>query len=98
MVKNLIWRKVCFLNFLLKLQNCQVDPYASSMFVSHAYQLQGSIKRIFFSFSFNVINLFLAVVPCNDNDEKAKVLVVQQRGRFKITSDNVDLKKVIEDV
>ncbi|KAI4329425.1 hypothetical protein L6164_021690 [Bauhinia variegata] len=30
----------------------------------------------------------------DDSDEKAKVPVVQQRGRFKVTSENVDLEKV----
>lgn len=30
----------------------------------------------------------------DDLDEKAKVPVVQQRGRFKVTSENVDFEKV----
>jgi len=30
----------------------------------------------------------------DDTDEKSKVPVVQQRGRFKVTSENVDPEKV----
>jgi serine/threonine-protein kinase OSR1/STK39 len=30
----------------------------------------------------------------DDTDDKAKVPVVQQRGRFKVTSENVDPEKV----
>ncbi|KAK4269532.1 hypothetical protein QN277_022678 [Acacia crassicarpa] len=36
----------------------------------------------------------LSVASSEDNDEKAKVPVVQQRGRFKVTAENVDLEKV----
>ncbi|XP_028795667.1 serine/threonine-protein kinase OSR1-like [Neltuma alba] len=36
----------------------------------------------------------LSVASSDDNDEKAKVPVVQQRGRFKVTSENVELEKV----
>ncbi|KAK4780440.1 hypothetical protein SAY87_016546 [Trapa incisa] len=33
--------------------------------------------------------------PGDDPEEKAKVPVVQQKGRFKVTSENVDLEKVV---
>ncbi|KAK6264374.1 hypothetical protein SCA6_019808 [Theobroma cacao] len=36
----------------------------------------------------------IAAVNSDDLDEKAKPPVVQQRGRFKVTSENVDLEKV----
>ncbi|XVF27178.1 hypothetical protein REPUB_Repub14bG0084300 [Reevesia pubescens] len=37
----------------------------------------------------------IAEVNSDDLDEKAKPPVVQQRGRFKVTSENVDLEKVV---
>ncbi|OWM69542.1 hypothetical protein CDL15_Pgr014003 [Punica granatum] len=44
----------------------------------------------------DIISELPARVANNDDlDEKAKVPVVQQRGRFKVTSENVDLEKVV---
>ncbi|XP_031386953.1 serine/threonine-protein kinase fray2 isoform X3 [Punica granatum] len=45
----------------------------------------------------DIISELPARVAANndDLDEKAKVPVVQQRGRFKVTSENVDLEKVV---
>ncbi|XVF25322.1 hypothetical protein REPUB_Repub13aG0203500 [Reevesia pubescens] len=40
------------------------------------------------------ISSVIAAVNSDDLDEKAKPPVVQQRGRFKVTSENVDLEKV----
>lgn len=39
--------------------------------------------------------LIIAVRSDEQVDEKAKAPVVQQKGRFKVTSENVDLEKVI---
>lgn len=42
-----------------------------------------------------MINEVILNAANNDElDEKAKVPVVQQKGRFKVTSENVDLEKV----
>lgn len=55
--------------------------------------------KLFYSWS-QVISAFLineVILNAANNDEldeKAKVPVVQQKGRFKVTSENVDLEKV----
>ena len=40
--------------------------------------------------------LFAGGSSADELDEKAKPPVVQQRGRFKVTSENVDVEKVTE--
>jgi hypothetical protein len=41
------------------------------------------------------INQIILAANSDELDEKAKAPVVQQKGRFKVTSENVDLEKVI---
>jgi len=41
------------------------------------------------------ISQIIVAANSDEFDEKAKAPVVQQRGRFKVTSENVDLEKVI---
>ncbi|XWS16082.1 hypothetical protein CRYUN_Cryun34aG0055100 [Craigia yunnanensis] len=51
-------------------------------------------ERILFQ-SFLLRHLNHQAMNIDDLDEKAKPPVVQQRGRFKVTSENVDLEKVV---
>lgn len=42
--------------------------------------------------------MYIAGTNGDDADDKAKIPVVQQKGRFKVTSENVDLEKVSLDL
>lgn len=95
---------MCYLKFLLNHQNHQASANFFSWFIFHA-------ETIFFGFGFDGIDFWFfswtaifalfsisqIIVAANSDefDEKAKAPVVQQRGRFKVTSENVDLEKVI---
>lgn len=56
--------------------------------------LNSYFDKIIFTFPFD--QSILVAAPNNDElDEKAKPPVVQQKGRFKVTSENVGIEKVI---
>lgn len=43
---------------------------------------------------FKLINLVSVSASLDESDDKSKPPVVQQRGRFKVTSENLDIEKV----